>query len=110
MSTYKERKDRRTKEYNARHGVKMVPCIACNGSGVYDNTGSPPCWSCDGKGKVLDEPVPESTPEQKIEGAINYALGRMAAAGCSKARAAQLAADLYGVPFRQILVGIKAHG
>lgn len=25
-------------------------CIACNGSGYYDSTGSPPCGSCDGSG------------------------------------------------------------
>lgn len=28
-------------------------CSACNGSGVYDHFGSPPCGSCDGTGKTL---------------------------------------------------------
>lgn len=30
-------------------------CIACNGSGVYDNNGSPPCGACGGTGKVKDK-------------------------------------------------------
>jgi DnaJ-class molecular chaperone len=26
-------------------------CVACNGSGVYDHNGSPPCGSCNGTGE-----------------------------------------------------------
>lgn len=29
-------------------------CVACNGSGVYDTTGSPKCGSCDGTGKEVE--------------------------------------------------------
>lgn len=27
-------------------------CYACNGTGIYDITGSPPCGACNGTGKV----------------------------------------------------------
>ena len=27
------------------------PCVACNGSGRYDSTGSPKCSACNGTGK-----------------------------------------------------------
>lgn len=30
---------------------KVLPCLACNGTGHYDNTGSPKCESCNGTGK-----------------------------------------------------------
>lgn len=30
------------------------PCIACSGSGYYDDNGSPPCAACNGTG--LDDP------------------------------------------------------
>jgi hypothetical protein len=29
-------------------------CSACNGSGYYDNTGSPKCGCCNGTGKVRE--------------------------------------------------------
>lgn len=32
-------------------GHKLVKCTACNGSGYYDNDGSPDCGACDGSGK-----------------------------------------------------------
>lgn len=56
MSNYKERKEKRTKYfYDYIYKKKLVLCIACNGSGWYDNTrpdgSSIPCGSCDGKGK-----------------------------------------------------------
>jgi DnaJ-class molecular chaperone len=28
-------------------------CVACNGSGRYDNTGSPKCSSCNGTGFTI---------------------------------------------------------
>lgn len=50
--TYHERKQKRREHY-ARyvHGWKLRKCAACNGSGHYDNTRSPPCSACDGTGK-----------------------------------------------------------
>lgn len=32
-------------------GHKRVKCVSCNGSGRYDNAGSPDCGACDGSGK-----------------------------------------------------------
>ncbi len=34
--------------YRDIHGVKLRACTACNGSGYYDNNGSPKCGGCDG--------------------------------------------------------------
>lgn len=34
----------------AQHTEK---CTACNGSGRYDNTGSPPCGACNGSGRQV---------------------------------------------------------
>ena len=66
MSDYHSRKAARIVQAQRLHGVKMITCTGCNGSGHYDNTGSPPCWSCAGPGKVRDrlnvlpsDPVPE---------------------------------------------------
>jgi len=51
-STFKERKAERTAYYNMFvFGWRQRPCAACNGSGYYDNNGSPRCGSCDGTGK-----------------------------------------------------------
>jgi len=33
---------------------EKVRCTACNGSGHYDNDGSPKCGSCNGTGKKKD--------------------------------------------------------
>lgn len=33
-----------------------VKCNACNGSGHYDNTGSPECGSCNGSGSTKPSP------------------------------------------------------
>ena len=54
-STYQERKQAR-KEYYERFvkGRKMIKCSACNGSGYYDNNGSPKCGACEGKGKARE--------------------------------------------------------
>lgn len=51
---YKQRKMERTAAFHASHGKKMIKCTACNGSGRYDNTGSPKCRACGGKGKVQE--------------------------------------------------------
>jgi len=59
MSTFHERKAERA-EYFRRfiHGWKLEKCGACNGSGYYDNDGSPPCGCCDGTGKERVRPDP----------------------------------------------------
>lgn len=52
MTTFKERKIWRTEYYNKFiKGWKLRPCGACNGSGYYDNDGSPECGACGGTGK-----------------------------------------------------------
>jgi DnaJ-class molecular chaperone len=48
--TFAERKAERTKEYMRWSGAKKQFCYACNGTGYYDNTGSPKCGCCGGKG------------------------------------------------------------
>lgn len=30
--------------------MRPIKCVACNGSGRYDNTGSPKCGACNGTG------------------------------------------------------------
>jgi DnaJ-class molecular chaperone len=60
--TYLERKAQRTEHYlRFSHGWKTRPCTACNGSGHYDNGGSPACASCEGTGKERYNPVTNST-------------------------------------------------
>jgi DnaJ-class molecular chaperone len=54
MSNFHERKAERTKKYNENHGRKLIKCGACNGSGIYDNIGTPPCGFCGGLGKVRE--------------------------------------------------------
>ncbi len=60
METYADRKQRR-KDYYEKFvkGWKERPCGACNGSGYYDNNGSPPCGACDGTGKERYAPIKE---------------------------------------------------
>lgn len=47
----------KAKAIRARHYYRFVfgwvleDCGACGGSGIYDNTGSPPCDNCSGTGK-----------------------------------------------------------
>jgi DnaJ-class molecular chaperone len=53
MSTFQERKAKRTEKFLSTVGKKLVTCAACSGSGYYDHEGSPSCGACDGKGKVL---------------------------------------------------------
>jgi DnaJ-class molecular chaperone len=52
MDEYQRRKQIRREEYAKNNGRGWITCVACNGSGRYDNTGSPPCSACGGKGKV----------------------------------------------------------
>ncbi len=33
--------------------AKREKCVACNGSGHYDNDGAPPCGACNGRGYEL---------------------------------------------------------
>lgn len=55
--TFKQRKELRTKNYFQNiHGWKLRNCSACNGSGIYDNNGTPPCAACDGTGKERYKP------------------------------------------------------
>lgn len=55
ISDYHKRKQERTKRYYAnQYKNKLVECIACSGSGIYDHNGSPPCDACDGTGKVRE--------------------------------------------------------
>lgn len=59
MSTFAERKADRADYYQRFvHGWKQRPCIACNGSGRYDNDGSPKCGACNGTGKETYKPEP----------------------------------------------------
>lgn len=53
MSSFKERK-----EYYEKYikGWKKRNCIACNGSGYYDNNNFPSCSACDGTGKETYKP------------------------------------------------------
>lgn len=54
---FHERKKKRSEHYEKyEKGWKLVPCIACNGSGYYDHTNSPECSSCDGTGKERVSP------------------------------------------------------
>ena len=52
ISDYQLRKLERKAAFEAAKGKKLVPCVACNGSGRYDHNGSPKCSSCGGTGKV----------------------------------------------------------
>lgn len=52
MANFHQRKAERTEYYLAFvYGWKLIPCLSCNGSGKYDNDGSPDCGACDGSGK-----------------------------------------------------------
>ena len=47
-----ERKKARTEHYEKFiKNCKLRPCTACNGSGYYDDNGSPKCGCCNGTGK-----------------------------------------------------------
>lgn len=54
---FHERKGARKEHYEKYiKGWKKRPCTACNGSGRYDNNGSPRCGACDGTGNELYKP------------------------------------------------------
>jgi RecJ-like exonuclease len=57
----KEKLDRAIFRLMFQYGHKKMPCDACNGSGHYDDNGSPNCGSCEGTGKVRT-PGPISYP------------------------------------------------
>jgi hypothetical protein len=62
MSTFHERKAERSAYFHRFvYGWKQRPCTACNGSGYYDNDGSPACGACDGTGKEAYKPEPART-------------------------------------------------
>ncbi len=50
--TFHERKDSRHEQHQRfEYGWRQRRCEARNGSGRYDNTGSPRCDACNGTGK-----------------------------------------------------------
>ncbi len=54
LSAYHQRKAARLLDYLKIHGKKLITCTACNGSGRYDDKGSPRCGLCNGTGKVRE--------------------------------------------------------
>ncbi len=51
QKTFHERKAERKEAYlKYEYGWRRQRCIACNGSGIYDHNGSPPCGACEGTG------------------------------------------------------------
>jgi len=55
--TFQERKQERKDNYEKYvKGWKEIPCIACNGTGYYDDFNSPKCESCNGTGKTKVNP------------------------------------------------------
>jgi len=60
---FHDRKQARREEYfTYAFCWKKVRCTACNGSGIYDHNGSPPCGACNGTGK--DEEMPNLIKER----------------------------------------------
>ena len=60
---FHERKAARKEHYKRFvYGFKLRKCGACNGSGYYDNAGSPKCSSCNGTGKQRVKPCIEAQP------------------------------------------------
>ena len=65
LDDYQQRKAQR-KQLNDAHMARIagtvkirMKCIACNGSGRYDNNGSPRCASCNGSGTETRRVKPE---------------------------------------------------
>ncbi len=57
MYDFNDRKKARTEHYEKFiKGWKERPCVACNGSGIYDHNGSPRCGACEGTGKEKYKP------------------------------------------------------
>lgn len=57
MSDFHKRKAERTKLFQERQHIRLTTCSACNGSGRYDNTGSPKCGACNGTGREEYKPI-----------------------------------------------------
>lgn len=55
LNDYDKRKLERTKRFEQQKGKKLIPCVACNGSGYYDHNGSPKCGCCNGTGKTREQ-------------------------------------------------------
>ncbi len=51
MSTFLDRKQQRKEAHREQAQCVTVDCVACSGSGRYDDCGNPPCGACDGSGK-----------------------------------------------------------
>lgn len=64
MNDYELRKASRRDLYLKNR--KMVRCIACNGSGRYDNTNSPKCGACGGLGKVKEVQYEEGSSKDRV--------------------------------------------
>ena len=68
---YRQRKAERKRQSDAYLAkiagtVKLrIKCFACNGSGRYDNTGSPLCSSCEGSGRQTIRVKPEEVEHYK---------------------------------------------
>lgn len=55
--TFHERKRKRAIRYwKYVYGWTFEKCVACSGSGYYDNFDSPACSACGGTGKVRVSP------------------------------------------------------
>jgi len=56
--TFHKRKQERTRYFETYvKGWKLETCVACNGSGYYDNGNpNPPCGACEGTGKYRVKP------------------------------------------------------
>lgn len=65
--SFHARKAERSAYYHEHiKGWRTQACVACNGSGVYDHNGSPPCGACDGTGKETYLPQTITDIEQVI--------------------------------------------
>jgi len=68
---FREDKQARTDYYfKYVYGWKERKCGACNGSGRYDNNGSPPCSACDGTGKETYKPTKNELMELHFKNRI----------------------------------------
>ena len=71
LDDYQSRKAERKRKNDAqlekiRGTVKIhLKCFACNGTGIYDNTGSPKCGSCNGTGTETRRVKPEEVEKYK---------------------------------------------
>jgi DnaJ-class molecular chaperone len=59
MSFHKRKAERKLYFEKYISGWKLRPCVACNGSGKYDNYDNPPCGACGGTGKQRYKPEPK---------------------------------------------------